>query len=420
MITDILYRCPHCGLTHWLAENACIHCGTPVRVVSRSEVVVGNERKHISVWYEIILGLDLPTGPEGVVSEAKNVNLSRETANGIYEGFSGIRCTRFTRSVSDTGSLTLTMAALSFNGIQESFQLPIQDLLSVTIESNTIILNAREHGMLFFDFMEESGKKWEDLIRKTLSLHHAPRKILAFYPRISFMENFRKHPGRVRGHEALKVPVKKSSIHESTLILDLVRFVAKPVIRSMFSVDIKGLDHIPAQGAAVLMSNHASFLDSIILAAFPKRHIWFMAKNSEYRNPLLTWALRQAGSFPVRRYAIDAQAVRNAVRVIQQGHILGIYPEGERSWDNRLLPLRNGTMRLILALGKPVIPVGISGSYELMPRWTSKIEKSPIRIRIGEPFLPPHIPIPSQTLSHIQDLEQVIRSHILRLSGEHR
>ncbi|MRR35853.1 1-acyl-sn-glycerol-3-phosphate acyltransferase [bacterium] len=155
----------------------------------------------------------------------------------------------------------------------------------------------------------------------------------------------------------------------------------------------------------------------MILGVFPKRHIWFMAKNSEYKGPVLTWALKRARAFPVRRYAHDVQAVRNAVRIIQEGHILGIYPEGERTWVNTLLPFRNGTMRLVLALGRPVIPVGISGAYELMPRWTSSIEKSPVKIRIGEPFMPDHIPIPHQTRSDLTRLRDYLTSRILALSG---
>jgi 1-acyl-sn-glycerol-3-phosphate acyltransferase len=183
-------------------------------------------------------------------------------------------------------------------------------------------------------------------------------------------------------------------------------------------VDIQGLENIPDTGAAVLLSNHTSFMDSIILGTFPKRHIWFMAKNSEYRNPLMTWAMIKARSFPVRRYTVDVAAVRNAIRVVRQGHILGVYPEGERCWDNSLLPLRFGAMRLALALGVPVIPVGISGAYELMPRWEDSLAKSKVRIRIGEPFELKHISGPRQTKKHVFEAREIVREKITSLLGD--
>ena len=75
-------------------------------------------------------------------------------------------------------------------------------------------------------------------------------------------------------------------------------------------------------------------------------------------------------------------------------------------------------MRLVLALGKPVIPVGISGAYELMPRWASSLERSPVTIRIGEPFTLDHIPGPQQTKDDIFRAEQTIRTRIQNLLGE--
>ncbi len=74
-------------------------------------------------------------------------------------------------------------------------------------------------------------------------------------------------------------------------------------------------------------------------------------------------------------------------------------------------------MRRVLALGRPVIPVGSSGAYELMPRGASSIERSPVKIRIGEPFVPAHIPIPRQTRGDVDRLRDDLRARILELSG---
>ncbi len=418
MITDILYRCPSCGSFDWMDGARCTYCHAAVDVISRTEVAIGGERNTISHWYRKILSFELPSGETGPIMESGRVVLSREAVDGIYKGFAGVVATRYTRAVCDEGVVRLQREGLCFSGGKETLDLPLEDLAAVTIESNTIILTSNRMGILFLDFLHESGKKWEDCIRKALTLFHAPRKIREFYPRLRFEDELRSNPARAGGHLHLKVPSKRWYMLETSLLLPVVQVMAKPVIKALFSVDIKGLENIPKTGAAVLLSNHTSFMDSIILGVFPRRHIWFMAKNSEYKGRLLTWALRHARSFPVRRYTNDTQAVRNAIRVVNHGHVLGIYPEGERTWDNTLLPFRYGTMRLVLALGKPVVPVGISGAYELMPRWTSSLRRSPVKIRIGAPIVFDHIPIPRQTYKDVSEAARILRAHISRLAGE--
>ncbi len=418
MITDILYRCPLCGEFDWLEGGRCTLCGGDVQILSRSEISINGEKNTVGYWYDKVLSFDLPSDQSGTILNGSRVILSRESTRGIFRGFAGVIATHFAREASDEGALILKTGEIVFSGRKEAFALPFDDLCGVTIDSNTIILVSRGQGALFFDFQNESGKKWEDFIRKALAQHHAPEKIVEFYPRIRLQNELRDRPSKAPGHKTLRVPVEKWYAADTSIPLAVVRLIGRPVIKRLFSVDIQGLENIPETGAAVLLSNHTSFLDSIILGAFPKRHIWFMAKNSELKNTLLTWAIRHARGFPVRRYTIDTQAVRNAVRIIRQGHILGIYPEGERTWDNRLLPFKRGTMRLVLALGKPVIPVGISGAYKLMPRWESSIEKSPVSVKIGETLSLPHIPIPHQTQNDISDAERVLSSRIRQLSGE--
>ena len=112
---------------------------------------------------------------------------------------------------------------------------------------------------------------------------------------------------------------------------------------------------------------------------------------------------------------MDVVAVRNAIRIVQERHVLGIFPEGERCWDNRLLPFKLGTIRLLLALGSPVIPVGIAGAYALMPRWTSTIKRVPVTIRIGAPISLGHVPIPAQARMDVEMASEKLRRSIQHL-----
>ena len=236
-----------------------------------------------------------------------------------------------------------------------------------------------------------------------------------FFPRLRFDDAPKiASPGR-RRRDLVKRSKPVDGGREPVFVYHMVRFVGRVILKKFLPLTLVGMENIPAKGGAVLLANHSSFLDSIILEAFLPRHIWFMTKNSQYRHPLLFWFLRLARSFPVRRYTVDAQAVRNAMGIVGRGHLLGIFPEGERNWDGRMLPFKRGTMRLVLALGKPVIPVGISGAYGLMPRWTHAIARLPVTVRMGPPIAIRQIPAAAQTEADIDWITGLIRSTIGKL-----
>lgn len=418
MISDLLYRCPSCGGFEWLDHDRCVSCHAQVSLVSRSHLSINGDTRPISYWYHKTLAFDLPPAVSGVLLKSGRVRLAREAQQGLYKGFSGITAIHFTRAPVDTGTLSLKEDSLCFSGLTGPLDIPFQRLTSLTIESNTLIVISRDHGPLFFDFLEESGKKWEDCIQKALRRFHQPESITEFYPRVRLEKARRERPAPAAGHRQLTARVQRWFPHDRSLFFAAVRAIARPLIRRLFPVKISGLENIPPHGPAVIVPNHASFLDSLILGVMPKRFIWYMAKNSEYRHPVLKWCLRLANTFPVRRYTIDVLGIRNAIRVVQAGHLLGIFPEGERTWDGELLPFRQGLIRLILALGVPVVPVGITGAYELMPRWTSSIRLSPVTISIGEPLRFAHIPAPKQTSEDIEAASTLLRSELMRLKGD--
>jgi 1-acyl-sn-glycerol-3-phosphate acyltransferase len=119
--------------------------------------------------------------------------------------------------------------------------------------------------------------------------------------------------------------------------------------------------------------------------------MYTMAKSTEFSSPIVGALLQRLKSFPVRRFEIDPQAVRMVLGHLEAGRGVGIYIEGERSWDGRLQPPRLGTIRLILKAGVPVIPCGISGAYDVWPRWHRRIQRGTVRIRFGEPLRFPRL-----------------------------
>ena len=100
----------------------------------------------------------------------------------------------------------------------------------------------------------------------------------------------------------------------------------------------------------------------------------------------MSWVMPRVCAIPTRRYRIEPQAVRVVLRRLKEGEAVGVYPEGERSWDAELQPFRRGTIRLLLKAGVPVIPCGVAGSYDVWPRWSKTIRRRRVRVEFGSPI----------------------------------
>ena len=169
----------------------------------------------------------------------------------------------------------------------------------------------------------------------------------------------------------------------------VARVLCSPVFRFCWRLDVEGLEHIPAEGPAVICPNHISVIDSFLLPWALPRPITFVGK-AEYLDDWKTKRLFPAlGMIPIdRRGGDQARAALAAARaVLERGDLFGIYPEGTRSRDGRLYKGHTGAARLALETGSPIIPVGIVGTREIQPPGAPY--PRPFRtatIRIGRPI----------------------------------
>ncbi len=185
-------------------------------------------------------------------------------------------------------------------------------------------------------------------------------------------------------------------------------------------VAVEGLANVPASGPALLAANHESFIDAPILQAFCPRVVHAMAKSTEFDAPLFGPLLRRLEAFPVRRFEVDPQAVRVALRTLRRGAVVSIYPEGERSWDGRLQPPRLGTLRLILKAGVPVIPCAVLGAYEVLPRWGGGVRRGPLTIRFGQPLRFPQLDDRAARDAALPRVEAELMSALATVTGKSR
>ncbi|MET7824438.1 lysophospholipid acyltransferase family protein [Streptomyces sp. NPDC005386] len=158
---------------------------------------------------------------------------------------------------------------------------------------------------------------------------------------------------------------------------------------------VEGLENIPAEGAAILASNHLSFSDSFFLPAILDRKVTFIAKAEYFTTPGLKGRMTAAffkgvGQLPVDRSGARGAgeaAIKSGIDVIERGELFGIYPEGTRSPDGRLYRGKPGGLaRVALATGAPVIPVAMIDTEKIQP--PGKVMPKLMRpgIRIGKPL----------------------------------
>jgi 1-acyl-sn-glycerol-3-phosphate acyltransferase len=154
----------------------------------------------------------------------------------------------------------------------------------------------------------------------------------------------------------------------------LKTFVLGPLLRVLFRPWVRGIENIPTNGPVILASNHLSFSDSIFLPLQSRRPVVFLAK-SEYftgkglKGALTRWFFKSTGQLPIDRSGGKASeaSLNTGLKVLSQGQVLGIYPEGTRSPDGRLYRGRTGIARMVLESKAPIIPVAMIDTEKVQP-----------------------------------------------------
>lgn len=166
-----------------------------------------------------------------------------------------------------------------------------------------------------------------------------------------------------------------------------------PVMRLSCRPRVQGAEHVPADGGAILASNHLAVVDSFFLSLVVQRRVTFLAKGEYFTSPgVRGWLKRQffsaAGQVPIDRSSASAaqSALDTGVRLLAEGRLLGIYPEGTRSPDGRLYKGKTGVARLALEAGVPVIPVAMAGTDRVNPIGSKMWRPHPVEIRFGAPL----------------------------------
>jgi 1-acyl-sn-glycerol-3-phosphate acyltransferase len=158
-----------------------------------------------------------------------------------------------------------------------------------------------------------------------------------------------------------------------TPLIRTVALGARFVARSITRVRVEGaIDEIPVDGPVILAANHISNADAVILGAWLTkrlgRRIHWLGKKEMFDWPVVGWIARNGGVHPVDRGAADVDAFRTAERVLKEGQVLMIFPEGTRSPTGELQRPKDGLAMLALRTGAPIVPIGIADTDRVWPK----------------------------------------------------
>ncbi|MFQ5803036.1 MAG: lysophospholipid acyltransferase family protein [Candidatus Methylomirabilales bacterium] len=160
-----------------------------------------------------------------------------------------------------------------------------------------------------------------------------------------------------------------------------------PLIMPVFRFRVVGKEEVPTTGGVILAANHVSYLDPVFIGvALVERQLHFMAKEELFRSPLFGGIIRRLHAFPVRRGQGDHAGIRQCLRLLDQGEVLLVFPEGTRGDGLALREAEEGIGLLAARARCPVVPVHVQGTDKVLPRGQRIPRVHPVTVYFGHPL----------------------------------
>lgn len=158
------------------------------------------------------------------------------------------------------------------------------------------------------------------------------------------------------------------------------REVFRVILKLFFRLKVEGLENLPQKSNFILIANHASYLDPLVILAGVPQKISCIALRDLYQIFWLKWFLQKMSAFP------SGSSSEKAVSLLMQNKNVGLFPEGGVSRDGSLRQFRSGAALLAIKTGRPIVPCAILGTYQALPKTAKFPKPAPIKLKIGRPI----------------------------------
>ena len=176
----------------------------------------------------------------------------------------------------------------------------------------------------------------------------------------------------------------------SPLVRGPLWFTLQMILQNFFSVWLGyrafGYKPLETENGALILANHQSFLDPLMVGLPQHRPISFLARDSLFRVPVVGWILKNTHVMPINQEAASTASLRQTIRKLHHGFLVGIFPEGTRSSTGKLGEIKPGFTAIVRRAKHPVYPVGIAGAFEALPIHSWFLKPARVRVVFGRPI----------------------------------
>jgi 1-acyl-sn-glycerol-3-phosphate acyltransferase len=181
-------------------------------------------------------------------------------------------------------------------------------------------------------------------------------------------------------------------------------------------LQVEGLDDVPRTGGCIVAGNHIATCDPPLIGALiPRRDVHYMAKEEAFAKPSTRWLISGYNAFPVKRHTADRMAIRRSLAVLAQGRVLIMMPEGTRSPDATLRRAEPGVGLIARRSGAPIVPCGVWGSENALPKGASMPRRAEVHVRYGTP-----VHLPDARMTHQESADWIMERIAELVPERHR
>lgn len=209
---------------------------------------------------------------------------------------------------------------------------------------------------------------------------------------------------------------REAGIRVPDRLYRVLRAVVRFISRVYWRVEVEGEEHVPLTGPVIVAPVHRSFMDFLIAAGVSRRKLYYMAKDDLWHSPRFGRFLDSVGAFPVNRSGTDRLAIERAQAVLERGDALILFPEGTRRTGPVVEDLHEGAAFLAARTGAPIVPVGIGGTAEAMPKGSKIVRPVKVHVVVGPPLPAPARSERGRVPRHqVHELTEQLREQLQRL-----